>query len=100
MRRKLRRATRYVSAAAGVATLAGMVLLGTVPAQAATAGPAQASAATAAAAPKSASAHYTNAPCNTSNLKKNYASCFAVVYTAIKNKIAASPDQPPAGALG
>jgi N-acetylneuraminic acid mutarotase len=93
-----------------------MVLLGTVPAQAATAGHAQASAASAAtakaapkaaakakpaaAAPKSASAHYTNAPCNTSNLKKNYASCFAVVYTAIKNKIAASPDQPPAGALG
>ena len=54
----------------------------------------------AAQADKSAAQHYTDAGCNTTNLKPNYARCFAMVYTAVKNQIAATPDQPPPTALG
>ena len=124
MRRKLRRWRAYAVIVTGVLTLAGTAALAAAPAQAGTvragavrAGAVRASTAghasaatvktspahprpKAQASPKSAEAHYTNAGCNAANLKKNYAQCFAVVYTAIKDKIAATPNQPPASALG
>src|SRR5215469_2300229 len=114
MRRKLRHWRAYAVIATGMVTLAGTAALAAAPAQASavqagTAGHASAAAVKTApahprpkaqASPKSAQAHYTDAGCNAANLKKNYAQCFAVVYTAIKDKIAATPDQPPAGALG
>ena len=118
MRRKLRSWRAYAAVAAGMVTLAGTAVLAAAPAQASATGHTGVSsslARTAAAHPrpkaghatlksaqalKSAEAHYTDAGCNAASLKKNYAQCFAMVYTAIKNKIAATPDQPPAGALG
>jgi N-acetylneuraminic acid mutarotase len=114
-KRRLRHLTRYVAAGAGIVTLAGTFLLAAAPAQAGTAVPRHGTHTSAAAAStgkagrtgkataqadKSAAQHYTDAGCNTASLKANYASCFAMVYTAIKNKIAATPDQPPPTALG
>ncbi len=109
MRRKLRHWRAYAALVTGMVTLAAMAALTAAPAQASTAGHAGVARASTSAHPrpkganaslKSAQAHYTNAGCNTASLKKNYAQCFAMVYTAIKNKIAATPDQPPTGALG
>lgn len=111
MRRKLRCWRAYAVIVTGMATLAGTAMLA-APAQAGTAGHAGTSSSlvkTAAAHPrpkvahasaKSAQAHYTNAGCNAASLRQNYARCFAMVYTAVKNKIVATPDQPPTGALG
>ncbi len=114
-KRRLRHLTRYVAAGAGIVTLAGTFLLAAAPAQAGTAVPRHGTHTSTAAAStgkagrtgkataqadKSAAQHYTDAGCNTASLKANYASCFAMVYTAIKNKIAATPDQPPPTALG
>jgi N-acetylneuraminic acid mutarotase len=100
-KRRLRHLTRYVAAGAGIVTLAGTFLLAAAPAQAGTAVPRHGTHTSAAAqADKSAAQHYTNAGCNTASVKANYASCFAMVYTSVKNQIAASPDQPPSTALG
>src|SRR5215472_1766703 len=106
-KRRLRHLTRYVAAGAGIVTLAGTFLLAAAPAQAGTAVPrhgthtsAAGTGKIAAPADKSAAQHYTNAGCNTASVKANYASCFAMVYTSVKNQIAASPDQPPSTALG
>jgi N-acetylneuraminic acid mutarotase len=111
MTRKLRRWRAYAAIATGMVMLAGTAALAAAPARASTTGHAGASGPLVKPAParprpatprtlKAEEAHYTNAGCNTASLKKNYAQCFAAVYTAIKNKIAASPNQPPAGALG
>jgi N-acetylneuraminic acid mutarotase len=112
MRRKLRSWRAYAAIVTGMVTLAGTAVLAAAPAQASAAGHTGTSSSlvrNAAAHPrpkagnttlKSAQAHYTDAGCNAASLKQNYARCFAMVYTAIKNKIAATPDQPPAGALG
>ncbi|HEY2505791.1 MAG TPA: carboxypeptidase regulatory-like domain-containing protein [Streptosporangiaceae bacterium] len=114
MRKRLQRWAGYAALATGVATMAGLGLLAIAPAQASTAGYSSGSSLQAAAmlpagsgaggavstSPKTAESHYTNAPCNTTNLKANYATCFSMVYTSVKNQIAASPDQPPPTALG
>src|SRR5262249_21374137 len=94
MRRKLRRWRALAAIATGLVTLAGMAVLGTVPAQASTGGP------TAPTNPETSAAHYTNAPCNTVRLRVNHARCLAVVHTGTNHKIVATPSQPPAGALG
>ena len=112
MRRKLRSWRAYAAIVTGTVTLAGTAVLAVAPAQASTAARTGTSHSLVRNAPahpkpkagrtslKSAEAHYTDAGCNAASLKRNYARCFAMVYTAIKNKIAATPDQPPAGALG
>jgi len=94
MRRKLRRWRALAAIATGLVTLAGMAVLATAPAQASTGGY------TATTNPKTSAAHYTNAPCNTVRLRVNHARCLSVVHTGTNHKIVATPNQPPAGALG
>jgi N-acetylneuraminic acid mutarotase len=115
MRVRLRRWAGCAALITSVVTTAALGLLAIAPAQASTAAPAvtastQAKAAQSApatspraaawaAAVKADAAHYTNAPCNTTQ-KAGYARCYSVVHTAVKNKIAADTAGPPSGALG